>query len=191
MKSYPLFILIFCFLSTTLSSAQNGTITTQPSKETHKLFQKSAGYDALAPSKAAFFSAVLPGLGQAYNHSYWKIPIIYTGLGISIYAYIKNNEKYHDYRNAYKRRLAGYSDDQFQGKLSDDGLIEAQKQFKKYKELSIIAAVIIYALNVVDANVEAHLQQFNVSKNLALRPQYNIDQFTGKSNYGISLNFNF
>ena len=52
----------------------------------------------LAPAKAAFYSAVLPGLGQAYNKKYWKIPIVYGAMGTSIYFYISNNKKYHQYR---------------------------------------------------------------------------------------------
>ena len=52
-----------------------------------------------APAKAAFYSAVLPGLGQAYNKKYWKIPIVYLGLGIGIYYYTWNQWKYHNYRD--------------------------------------------------------------------------------------------
>lgn len=147
-------------------------------------------YEPLAPSKAAFYSAVLPGLGQAYNQSYWKIPVIYAGLGTSIYFFTTNNTEFHKYRDAYKRRLAGYTDDPYQGRLSDAGLVEAQKRFRRNKELSIFAAVIIYALNVVDANVDAHLRQFNVSENLSLQPDYLNDR-NGNGNIGLSLNIKF
>lgn len=148
-------------------------------------------YKPLAPPKAAFYSAVLPGLGQAYNHSYWKIPIVYAGLGAGIYFYIDNNKKFHSYRDAYKRRLAGFQDDEYQGKLSDAGLIEAQKRFRKNKEISIFATVIIYVLNIIDANVEAHLKQFNVNDNLSVKPDYKFDEISGNSNYGLSFNFKF
>ena len=63
--------------------------------------------DPLAPSRAAFYSAVLPGLGQAYNKKYWKIPIIYAALGVSTYAYIYNNDNYNRARDAYKLLKAG------------------------------------------------------------------------------------
>lgn len=148
-------------------------------------------YNPLTPSKAAFYSAVLPGLGQAYNRSYWKIPIVYGALGTGIYFYIRNDHEFHNYRDAYKRRLAGYQDDKYQGKISDDGLIRAQKLFRKNKEISLFVTVLLYALNIVDANVEAHLRQFNVSENLSLKPGYEFDEFSGRSNYGLSLNFNF
>ena len=61
---------------------------------------------ALRPSKATFYSAVLPGLGQAYNKKYWKIPIVYGALATGLYFYNQNDNDYKRYRNAYKRRLA-------------------------------------------------------------------------------------
>ena len=60
----------------------------------------------LGPAKAAFYSAVLPGLGQVYNKKYWKVPIVYGALAGGVYYFNKNNDLYHKYRDAYKRRLA-------------------------------------------------------------------------------------
>ena len=76
--------------------------------------------DPSAPSKAAFYSAVLPGLGQGYNKKYWKIPIVYAAIGTSIYSYDFNQKKYWDYRNAYKSRKAGYKNDPYQDLIIDD-----------------------------------------------------------------------
>ena len=61
--------------------------------------------DPNRPARAAFYSALVPGLGQAYNKKYWKIPIVYAGLGAGIYYYTFNQNKYHEYRDEYKRRL--------------------------------------------------------------------------------------
>lgn len=148
-------------------------------------------YNPLAPAKAAFYSAVLPGLGQAYNGKYWKIPLVYVGLGTGIYFYIQNNKQYHRYRDAYKSRLAGETDDEFQGLLSDESLIDAQKQFQRNKELSLLLTAAMYILNILDANVDAHLQQFNVSEDLSFKPAMNYDQFTGNNSVGLSLDFRF
>ncbi|MFN4764268.1 DUF5683 domain-containing protein [Gillisia sp. Q332] len=155
-------------------------------------------YNALAPAKAAFYSAILPGLGQAYNGKYWKIPIAYAGLGVGIYFVIDNDKQLDRYRSAYKRRLAGFNDDEFSNpnpggppRVSTDGLIRAQKFYRRNKELALLVTAGIYALNIIDANVDAHLQQFNVSEDLSLRPAVNFDQFTGKTGYGLGLNFNF
>lgn len=152
-------------------------------------------YDPLAPARAAFYSAILPGLGQAYNKKYWKIPIAYAGLGVGIYFYISNDQQYDRYRSIYKRRLEGHRDDEFivngVERVTNDGLIRAQRFYARNKEISLLVTVGIYALNIIDANVDAHLAQFNVSEDLSLRPAVNFDEFTGRTGYALSLNFNF
>ncbi len=152
-------------------------------------------YNPLAPAKAAFYSAVLPGLGQAYNKKYWKIPIIYAGMGIGVYFYIQNDKDYNRFRDAYKRRLAGYTDDEFWGDgntalVSTDRLIDAQKTAQKNKDLSIVVTGVFYLLNIIDANVDAHLRQFNVSDDLSLEPNFNINPINSQANYGISIKYN-
>lgn len=145
-------------------------------------------YNPLAPSKAAFYSAVLPGLGQVYNEKYWKVPVIYAGMATGIYFYLENNKDYNRFRDAYKRRLAGYTDDEFQG-ISTNRLIDAQKSAQKNKDVSIIVAALFYLVNVVDANVDAHLQQFNVSEDLSLKPNIIINDQMNNTNYGLSLSY--
>ena len=147
-------------------------------------------YNALAPAKAAFYSAVLPGLGQAYNGRYWKIPLVYAGIGTGVYFYINNNKEWNRYRDAYKARLAG-KEDEFGDRITTDALIRAQEFYRKNKEMSILVIAGFYALNIIDANVDAHLQQFNVNEDLSLKPKIEFDNFTGKSKYGVSLNYRF
>ena len=146
----------------------------------------------LGPAKTAFYSAVLPGLGQIYNKKYWKVPIVYGALATGIYYYNHNNDLYHKYRDAYKRRLAGFTDDEFYGDgsvpaISNDGLIRAQKSLKRNKELSILVTIGIYALNIIDANVDAHLLQYNLDENLTLSPELNYNEITSTSNVSLSL----
>lgn len=153
-------------------------------------------YDPLAPSKAAFYSAVLPGLGQAYNKRYWKIPIIYAGMATGVYFYIQNNNDYNRFRDAYKRRLAGFTDDEFYGPgdtpiISDDRLIDAQKSAQKNKDYSLIAVIAFYVLNIIDANVDAHLRQYNVTEDLSLSPGVQVDPVTTKPNYSLSFSWDF
>ncbi len=147
-------------------------------------------YNPLAPAKAAFYSAVIPGLGQVYNKKYWKIPIIYAGMAAGIYFYKQQDDDYDRFRDAYKRRLAGYTDDEFQG-ISNDRLINAQKSAQKNKSISIIVTVAFYFLNVVDANVDAHLKQYEVSEDLSLQPNFDYNQFNAKPQYGMSLTYRF
>lgn len=186
-------ILFFLFLCLAGSlSAQEDSLSVERSKVlSEKPPSDTKPYNALAPAKAAFFSAVLPGLGQAYNGKYWKIPIVYAALGTGVYFYVDNNNAYHRYRDAYKRRLAGYTDDEFQGLLNNETLIEAQKQAQRQKELSLLITVGIYVLNIIDANVDAHLQQFNISEDLSFEPAVDQNEITGDPHYGLSLNFKF
>ena len=151
---------------------------------------KSNNIDPLTPAKAAFYSAVLPGLGQAYNKKYWKIPLVYGAMGTSLYFYLDNNKKYHQYRDAYKRRLEGYTDDNF-NYLDNSRLIAGQKFYQRNRDLSALFVVAFYALNIIDANVDAALLQFNVDENLSVKPIIYPNDVTFKTNVGLTLNYNF
>lgn len=151
---------------------------------------KSIDIDPLTPAKAAFYSAVLPGLGQAYNKKYWKIPLVYGAIGTSLYYYLDSQKRYNQYRDAYKRRLEGYTDDNF-SYLDDSRLIAGQKFYQTNRDLSALFIVGFYVLNIIDANVDAALIQFNVNDNLSLKPNVYLNDVTLKSNVGLILNYNF
>ena len=148
--------------------------------------------DPTAPSKAAFYSAVLPGLGQGFNKKYWKIPIVYAAIGTSVYSYDFNQKKYWDYRNAYKSRKAGYKNDPYQNLiLDDDRLLDGAEFHKKNRDLSMVFIVGFYILNILDANIDAHLKQYNVNESLTIKPYINNDIEFYEQSIGISLNLNF
>lgn len=147
--------------------------------------------DPLAPGKAAFYSAVVPGLGQIYNKKYWKLPLVYGGMGVSLYYYSFNNGKYHEYRNAYKNRLAGKPVTGELAGLSNDILIRGQKFHQRNRDLSMLITVGIYILNIVDANVDAHLKQFNVNENLTFKPTLEQNPLDMQYNAGFSINYQF
>jgi hypothetical protein len=151
---------------------------------------KADPFDANAPAKAAFFSAVLPGLGQAYNGSYWKIPLVYGAIGTSLYFYLDNTEKYNTYRDAYKRRLSGFRDDEFIEFLDENDLINAQKQFRQNRDFSLMFMIGFYVLNIIDANVEAHLDQFSISDDLSFRPTQVFNPTTGQNAFGLTFKLN-
>jgi hypothetical protein len=165
------------------------------------IVKPSKPINPLSPAKAAFYSAILPGLGQAYNKKYWKIPIVYGAIGTGVYFYINNNKEYNRFRDAYKRRLAGFNDDEFsldsQGnplttpRVSTERLEDAQKFYRRNKEISLLVTIGLYALNIIDANVDAHLLQYNVDENLSLSPHYELNQIDASSNLGLTLNFKF
>ena len=155
------------------------------------------GIDPLAPARAAFYSAVLPGLGQAYNKKYWKIPIIYAALGVSTYAYIYNNDNYTRARDAFKLEKAG-KPHEFDGSdggviLSEETLERVQKTYKEDRDLSLLITVGIYALQIVEASVNAHLMQLNTIDDIDItfRPNFYVDPITHKSVAGVSLSLGF
>lgn len=158
----------------------------------------------LAPSKAAFYSAILPGLGQIYNRRYWKLPIVYGAIGTGVYAYVYNDDLYDRFRTAFKRRRAGYIDDEFYDvnnsgivpgspDLSDEALQDAQERYQRDRDLALLITIGLYAFNIIDANVDAHLQQFNVDDDLSLdiKPYLEYHPITSDPNYGIALTIKF
>lgn len=178
--------LLFFLIGTASIFAQAKSDAVLVAKDTTKLEE----IDPLTPAKAAFYSAILPGLGQAYNKKYWKIPLVYAGIGTSLYFYIDNNKKYHDYRDAYKRRLEGYNDDDYQF-LDESRLIAGQKFYQRNRDLSALFVVGFYVLNIIDANVDAALIQFNVNERLSLRPEIYPADVTFKPNVGLTFNYRF
>jgi hypothetical protein len=155
----------------------------------------SDNFKPLSPARAAFYSAVLPGLGQAFNKKYWKIPIVYGALGSGVYFYHSNNNNYNRARTAYKLRI-NEKPDEFDGLngnifLSKDALVRAQKSYKKQRDLSILVTAGLYILQIVEASVNAHLLQHNVDSNLSVSPQIIRNDISNKSIVGASVNFNF
>ena len=152
-------------------------------------------YNPLSPAKAAFYSAILPGLGQAYNKKYWKIPFVYAALGSGIYFYSANNTNYNRVREAYKLRIS-YKPDEFDGTngnpfLSKDALISAQKSYKKSRDLSLLVTVGLYVLQIVEASTNAHLLQYNVDNKLTVHPKLIKHFNSNKAIVGAQINFNF
>ncbi len=173
-------------MGTSFVFAQKKTETTTTSQD--KI--KSNDIDPLTPAKAAFYSAVLPGLGQAYNKKYWKIPLVYGAIGTSLYFYLDSQKKYNSFRDAYKRRLEGFTDDKY-SYLDDSRLISAQKFYQRNRDLSSLFMVGFYVLNIIDANVDAALLQFNVDENLSLKPSLYQNDLNAKTNLGLTINYSF
>lgn len=156
-------------------------------------------YDPLRPAKAAFYGAVLPGLGQVYNKDYWKLPLVYGALGSSVYAVAFNSRQAERFRTAFKERLAGRIDEftipNDEGVLvevfSDDALINGQDQFRRRRDLFILVSAGVYVLQIIEANVDAHLSQYDVDDDLTFGPAIYLDDAGQTMNYGLTLNYKF
>ncbi|MBS1764193.1 MAG: hypothetical protein JSS90_04400 [Bacteroidetes bacterium] len=126
-----------------------------------------------SPRKATIYSAILPGLGQAYNRKYWKIPVIYGLGGLLTYFVVDNNKQYVIYKNAFKDRLDGDPStvDPYVNIYSDDDLRVLKNYYRRNRDLAYIGMGVTYILNIIDAAVDAHLFYFDVSDDLTLKAE--------------------
>ncbi len=181
-----------CFFCLNQSFGQKKKDDVKKAKDSISLSQE---IDPLSPARAAFYSAVLPGLGQAYNKKYWKIPIVYAAIGTGVYFYMDNSKYLDRYQEAFKLRLSGRPDE-FNGddgnpNVSTEGLIRAQEVLKKNKDLALFITIGLYALNIIEANVDAHLDDKAFNNNLSLRPSFYINPIDNQAVAGINLKFDF
>lgn len=158
----------------------------------------TAGKPRHSPRKAAIRSAILPGWGQVYNKKYWKVPIVYTAIGIPIGTFLYNQKWYSRTRDAAKmlanNDTANYRqrvDEKLYVYFSTPGalptLLRYRNDFRKNMDYSILFTLLFWGLNVVDATVDAHLKDFDVSDNLSMRIRPTI--LTGSTTAGVSVVF--
>ncbi len=149
------------------------------------------------PAKAAVYSALLPGLGQAYVGDWWHIPIWYSGLAVCGYTLHLNQMQYKRYRNIYIQ--ASESESGYIGHINLTQATSYKDLYHRYRDYSIVATLLVYALNIIDANVFAYMKDFNVSDDLSLNinPALidNLDSYWTPSpslpSFGVNMTFNF
>jgi len=126
--------------------------------------------------KATLLSLV-PGGGQIYNERYWKVPVIYAGFGVLTYSFIFYNREYNEVRAAYIQSLnkEPVTNPEYEN-VPTEMLYSIRESYRKSRDLSAIGIVGWYAFNLIDAAVDAHLKEFDVSDKLSLKikPQYGI-----------------
>ncbi len=177
-------------VSDTIIKGDTVTIITRniPVKDTSKIVTTKKG-KYHSPKKAALLSTVLPGAGQVYNKKYWKLPIIYAGAAGLAYSFQFNQSRYVKYRDAYKYRIDNdaTTTDDYIGVYTDDNLNTLQKYYHRYRDLTVIGFAALYALNIIDASVDAHLFTFDVSDNLSMKVEPTF--INTAYNYTTGLNF--
>lgn len=167
--------------------AQNDTIlqpdTNSPSRtpqtESRKSPTDTIAEEQHSPQQATLYSAVLPGLGQAYNKKYWKIPIIYGGFTALIYLTRRNHRLYKDYKKGYAdfidddQTTTSYEQLNNVSLETNDKYIKEQlryykDEYRRSRDLMIIFTGGLYVLNIIDAMVDAHFYDYDVSDDLSL-----------------------
>jgi len=150
-----------------------------------------------SPKKAAWMSAVLPGLGQIYNKKYWKLPVIYVGFGVIGYLGYNYYTKFNKYKDTYLYRsgLDSTSRDYFPQIQSTDLLYEYWNYYRRNFELTCIVGSLFYILNIIDASVDGHLYKYDISDDLSLKiePDMNSLSYYSKKNVsgGVKLTLKF
>jgi hypothetical protein len=129
--------------------------------------------------RATIYSAILPGAGQVYNKKYWKVPIVYAAIGIPAYAFFFNKSWYNKCQYALVVTINNSPQDSVDAvapellpfvKAGDtNDLITYRDSYRKNQDYSVLFFLLFYGLNIVDATVDAHLKDFNVSSDLSFK----------------------
>lgn len=166
MKRYLTFLVllsvIICF-PTSLSAQKDSTFTELPDSIKEKQH---------SPTKATLMSACLPGLGQVYNKKYWKVPIIYAGFGVLTYFIYTNADEYINFKCAYIESSYGNMNGNYSylvQRYSKDELLSAREYYRRNLEITCLLTALWYALNILDATVDAHLYTFNITDKLTMK----------------------
>lgn len=194
--SKPLQFVCFCIvalISLAGSSANAQNLLARDSlilrQTPDSIILRSVGMSSMKhnPHTATMYACILPGLGQIYNHKYWKLPILYGGVAALCYAIHFNGENYDLYRRAYRdfitkdpnnkayikviKERTNLTVDQCEGQYASwfqNVLRNKKDYFRRYRDLSYFGMMGLYALQIVDACVDAHFHDFDVSEDLSI-----------------------
>ena len=119
------------------------------------------------PGTATLYSLLLPGLGQIYNHDYWKLPIYLGAMGFGVHYYLDCQSNYLRFRNIYLQ--ANDPDVAYDGPISSDQALYYRNVYRRYRDYSVLAIAVLYLLQVIDANVFSYMHNFEVDDDIALR----------------------
>lgn len=160
-----------------------------------------------SPKKAAIYSAVLPGLGQAYNRKYWKIPLVYGGFAAFGYFIDWNNDNYRISKNAYldltdkdentnsfmNLKYIEYYDlnNPTMVERLKDGLIKRQDYYRRNRDLLVILTVAFYGLNIIDASVDAHFFDWDISDDLTMNLKPTFQQVNHQNLFSLNCTLRF
>ena len=205
MKYLKKIILFFFFLIPVISNAQEDSASAKKDTTMHLQGQIDTTVSKLdttkkkhSPRLAAIRSAIIPGWGQVYNKRIWKVPIVYTAIGIPAYLFF-DNKKWYD-RTKYAYAVASSpnpsqdSIDKVHKRLKffvenkqATALVNYRNEFRRKMDYSILFFLLFWSLNIVDATVDAHLRDFDVSPDLSLK----FKPMLNNNNYGVGLVLTF
>lgn len=188
-----LLLLVFTNLTPLLSFGQDTSKTIKNTNDTIPDLVHS-------PRKATIYALVLPGLGQIYNHKYWKLPIVYAGFGACIYFVVINSRLYREFNDAYQwasvssKNVPPIPPNLFQPPPPNNAALEYSEAdlrygrdfYRRYLEISYIATGVWYLLTVMDATVDAHFFDYDIGDDLTLNVKPWVPAMGPGKQYGLS-----
>jgi hypothetical protein len=202
-KVFSIHILLGFFMVTgihTNARAQRDTDSLQTDVRAEKEIPVDTSlYREHSARKATLYSMVLPGLGQAYNKKYWKIPIIYGGFTVFYFLIQYNDTEYQLFKEAYYHKLTnedGNEDpvNEYEAKYDEQTLLNAKNDYRRNRDLNYILSGVWYVLNIIDAAVDAHLFSWEVDSDLSLRVEpdfYTPNMLGQRTGGGVKLTLRF
>lgn len=142
----------------------------QSPKAINKIVLKDSN-DVHSPKKAAIMSAIIPGLGQIYNEKYWKVGVIYVGVGFLTYYFKRNIDSLKSYQSAYTARIdtSSATIDNKYSNLSNASVLSNRNFHRRQRDIALLGFFGLYALQIIDANVDAHLKEFEINEDLSMK----------------------
>jgi len=151
------------------------------------------------PGTATLYSLLLPGLGQLYNHEYWKLPVYLGAIGFGIHFYLDNQTNYLRFRDIY--RLASDRESGYDGPITADQALYYRNAYRRIRDYTVLAIAALYVLQVIDANVFSYMHNFEVDDDLSLKvaptvilPEYqyaSINPVSQRAAFGLQLGLSF
>ncbi len=183
MKTILSFMVVFIFLLGS-TNAQNDSVSV-------KLPKSTSDFQVKHSPKLASYLSLIPGAGQIYNKKYWKLPIIYAGLGTASYFIYYFSKESQSFRDEYIYRINNdvpFHNPKYES-YPTENILASRNMYRSRMEISIAAFAIVYALNILDATVDAHLYYFDISDDLSmtLKPSLQMYQFSGNFTFAPSV----
>lgn len=145
------------------------------------------------PRTAAIFSAILPGSGQIYNGKYWKAPIVWGGLAGFTYLWTNENSRYNSAKTSYLSLIDtdNTNDIPYNGSTNVEVVGNTKNSYRNQRDMYLLFGILFYSLNIIDATVDAHFMNFDVSDDLSMNMQFDLkNSVEAQAIPALTVNFN-